>query len=108
MTYDDAKQTAEQKYYDSDGKLGLHTRFELDRDDIAVKFHVVDPSGKDKIGSEMFMDATRKATNRSGDVEWEVRYDDHGNWTERRRWFIPANGSPRIMTRVVKQLITYR
>jgi hypothetical protein len=108
VTYDDEKRTGEQKYYDPQGKLGLHTRFEFDRDGIPVKFHILDASGNEKVGSEGFIDSTRKITDRLGDVEWEVLYDDHGNWTERRRWFIPADGSPRIMTRIVKQTITYR
>jgi hypothetical protein len=108
VSYDDEKRTGEQKYYDPEGKLGLHMRFEFDRDGIPVRFHLLDASAKEKVGAEVFIDATHKTTNRPGDVEWEVIYDDHGNWTERRRWFIPADGSPRIMTRGVKQSITYR
>lgn len=108
VNYDDEKRTGEQEYYDSQGKLSLHTRFELDREDVPVKFHIVDPSGKEKVGSEMFIDPTGKMTSPAGNIEWEVLYDDHGNWTERRRWFMPADGGPRIMTRIIKQSITYR
>ena len=107
VSYDDEKRTGEQQYFDPAGKLSLHTRFEFDRDGIPVNFHILDASGKERVGCEAFIDSTLKMTDRPGDVEWEVLYD-HGNWTERRRWFIPADGSPRIMTRIVKQSITYR
>jgi hypothetical protein len=33
--------------------------------------------------------------------------NDHGNRTERRRRFTPADGSPRIMIRVIRQNTTY-
>jgi len=34
------------------------------------------------------------------------KYDEY--WSERRRWFTPADGSPRIMTRAIRQNVTYR
>jgi len=108
VSYDDEKSSVEQRYYDPDGKLALHTRFEVDPDGIPIRFHIFDETGKDKAGSEMFVDSARHVTNQPGDVEWEIIYDDHKNWTERRRWFTPADGSPRIMTKLVKQAITYR
>ncbi len=67
-----------------------------------------DSSGKEITGSERFFDAKHVPSTRPGSVEWEVIYDDHGNWTERRRWFTPTDGSPRIMTRLIRQDITYR
>ena len=74
-----------------------------------TKLRVLDASGKEREGSESFLDpATHKAISRPGNVEWEVIYDDSGNWTERRRWFSPADGSPRIITKLIKQKITYR
>ena len=108
VEYDDEKQSGEQKFYDTDGKLVLHTKFEYDRDGLLTKSRVVDPSGKDVVGGETFIDSQYKSSTRPGSVEWEVIYDEYGNWTERRRWFTPADGSPRIMTRTIRQNITYR
>jgi hypothetical protein len=108
VEYDDEKQSGEQKFYDIDGKLAFHTRFEYDRDGLLTKLRVVDASGKDVVGGETFIDAQYKSSTRPGSVEWEVIYDDHGNWTERRRWFTPADGSPKMMTRLIRQTIIYR
>ena len=109
VRYDDEKHTGEQELYDIGGKQVLHTRFAFDRDGIPTKFSVLDASGKDGTGSELFVDpTTHKSSSRPGNVEWEVIYDDHGNWTERRRWFTPADGSPRIMKMLVRQNIIYR
>jgi hypothetical protein len=108
VEYDDDKQSGEQKFYDTDGKLVLHTKFEYDHDGLLTKLRVVDSSGKDIVGGETFTDAQYKSSTRPGSVEWEVIYDEHGNWTERRRWFTPTDGSPRIMTRTIRQNITYR
>jgi YD repeat-containing protein len=108
VRYDDQNRMGEQEFYDIDGKLTLHTRFRFDRDGIPTKFSVLDDSGKEVTRSEFFIDPdTHKHSSRRGSVEWEVIYDDHGNWTERRRWFAPADGSPRIMTTLVRQSITY-
>ena len=38
----------------------------------------------------------------------EATYDDHGNWTALQSWFTPADGGERILTRSIKQTITYR
>jgi len=108
VNYDDEKHSGEQRFYDTDGKLVLHTAFTFDRDGILTKLRGLDASGKEQTGSEIFVDAQYKSSTRAGNVEWEVVYDDHGNWTERRRWFTPADGTPRIMTRLVRQTITYR
>jgi hypothetical protein len=108
VEYDDEKQTGEQKFYDTDGKLALHTKFQCDRDGVFTKLLVIDALGKERVGGETFVDAQHKSSTRPGSVEWEVIYDDHGNWTERRRWFTPADESPKIMTRLVRQTITYR
>lgn len=108
VNYDDEKRSGEQRFYDIDGKSALHTAFEFDRDGILTKLRVLDASGKEQTGSEIFVDSQHKSSIRAGNVEWEVIYDDHGNWTERRRWFTPADGTPRIMTRLIRQTITYR
>ncbi len=109
VAYDDEKHSGEQRFYDSGGKMVLHTKFEFDRDGIFTKLRVLDASGKEQTGGETFVDPeSHKPSTRPGSVEWEVIYDDCGNWTERRRWFTPADGSPRIMTRVIRQNITYR
>lgn len=109
VEYTDEKHSGEQKFFDTDGKLVLHTTFTFDRDGGLTKLRVVDASGKEQTGGEGFLDPqSHKLTDRPGSVEWDVKYDDHGNWTERRRWFTPADGSPRIMTRIIQQNITYR
>ncbi len=109
VKYDDARQLGVQKFFNTDGKLVLHTMFEFDHDGIPTKLRVLDASGKERPREEMFGDAeSHNMTTRLGYIEWEIVYDQHDNWTERRRWFTPADGSPRIMTRLVRQNITYR
>lgn len=109
VEYNDEKHSGSQEFFDTDGKLVLHTIFSFDRDGNLTNLRVLDASGREQIGGETFVDPqSHKATTRPGNVEWEIIYDNHGNWTERRRWFTPADGSPRIMTRLVRQSITYR
>jgi hypothetical protein len=108
VEYDDVNQTGDQIFYGPDGKLALHTKFAYDRDGIFTQLRVLDSSGNEVGRGENFVDAQYKISSRPGNVKWEVIYDDHGNWTERRRWFTPADGSPRIMTRLIRQTITYR
>jgi len=52
VDYDDEKHSGQQKFYDFDGKLVLHTNFEYDRDGILTKLRVVDSSGKEPIGGK--------------------------------------------------------
>jgi hypothetical protein len=108
VEYNDEKRSGEQKFYDPGDKLVLHTKFEFDRDGALTKLRGVDASGKEQTSSETFFDQSNKLSTRAGNTEWEIVYDDHGNWTERRRWFTPADGGPRIMKRVIHQDITYR
>jgi hypothetical protein len=110
VQYDDEKHSGEQKFFDTDGKLVLHTTFAFDHDGGALtKLRVVDASSKEQTGGEGLVDPqSHKISNRPGSVEWEVIYDNRDNWTERRRWFSPEDGSPRIMTRIIQQNITYR
>ena len=109
VQYDDERYSGEQNFFDTDGKLVLHTTFAFDHDGVLTKLRVVDASGKEQMGGEALVDPqSHRSSNRPGSVEWEVIYDNRGNWTERRRWFTPADGSPRIMTRIIQQNITYR
>ncbi len=108
VEYNDTTQSGEQKFYDVDGKLLLHTRFGYDRDGVFTKLRVFDAEGKEHTGGEIFIDAQHKSSTRPGQVEWEIIYDDRDNWTERRRWFTPADGGPKVMTRLIRQTITYR
>jgi hypothetical protein len=105
VDYDDEKHSGEQTFFDTDGKLVLHTTFAFDHNGALTKLRVVSPSDKKRaVGDSQ----SHKLSKGRGGVEWEVIYDDRGNWTERRHWFIPTDGSPRIMTRLVKQNISYR
>lgn len=109
VEYDDEKHSGEQKYFDTTGKLALHTAFTLDLDGVLTSLRILDDLGKERHGGDTAGDvASHKATIRRGRIEWEVIYDSHGNWTERRLWSIPDDGSPRVMTRLVRQAITYR
>lgn len=109
VEYNDAKHSGEQNFFDTDGKLLLHTIFGFDHDGALTWLRVVDAFGKEQMGSDPFLDPqSHKVRDRPGRVEWDVTYDDHGNWIERRRFFTPADGSPRILTRFIRQNITYR
>jgi len=39
---------------------------------------VLDASGKEQTGSEIFVDPTSKVEHTAGSVEWEIIYDAHG------------------------------
>lgn len=107
--YDDKKHSGEQKLYDPDGKMIFHARFEFDRKGTITKLQKLDEFGKEIPGEEDFPDPKTDTTeSRLGNIEWEIIYGDHGNWTEQRRWFSPSDGSARIMTMLIRQKITYR
>lgn len=109
VDYNDEKHSGEQEYFDPTGKLVFQTAFTLDLDGILTSVRILEKSGKERQGGESAGDvASDKASTRRGKNEWEVIYDRHGNWTERRRWFTPADGSSRIMITFVRQTITYR
>ena len=109
VDYNDEKHSGEQEYFDPTGKLVFHTAFTLDLDGILTSVRILEKSGKERQGGESAGDVVSdKASTRRGKNEWEVIYDRHGNWTERRRWFTPADGSSRIMITLVRQTITYR
>jgi hypothetical protein len=102
-------ETKDVKYFDPARKLMLHSVSQLDRDGIETSMKIFDGKGKEKTGSEIFIDSkTHESSERPGSIAWEVIYDEHGNWTERRRWFKPAGGSDRILVRVIRQTIKYR
>jgi len=106
--YDDEKHSVDQKFY-AEGKLAFHAIGQLDADGLLVGLRKFDAAGKGATGSEFVLNPdTNTMEARSGSVVWEVTYDDHGNWTERKRWFTPADGSPRMLVQHVTQSITYR
>jgi len=62
----------------------------------------------DKKGTEgVWLDPKTHKTH-AGEFALDATYDDHGNWTELRSWFTPADGGNRILTRSIKQTISYR
>jgi hypothetical protein len=70
VNYDDGKHSGEQKFYDTDGQLALHTTFEFDRDGVLTKLRVLDASGKERTGGETFVDpVSHRASTRPGTVE---------------------------------------
>ena len=84
VEYDDGKHSGQQKFYNSDGKLELTTHFEYDHDGLLTKLRVIDSSRKEIVGEERFYDGQNKFAVRPGNLEWEVIYDDHKNWTAPR------------------------
>jgi hypothetical protein len=109
VVYDDGKHTIEWKYYDRTGKLAIHWLGESDVQGTLLALNKLDPNGKVITQSQsIFNPRSRKLEARRGSVSLEINYDDHGNWTERKRWFTPADGSSKILMRVVQQTITYR
>ncbi len=107
--YDDEKNTVEQKFFETNGKLGLRSIGQLDRDGLLVALQKFDGAGKVATGSDFVLNpTTNKMEIQKGSVFWEVIYDDHANWIERKRWFTPVDGGARILLRRVTQTITYR
>jgi hypothetical protein len=51
---------------------------------------------------------TGKPVPTKGKCAWEVDYDSHGNWTERRLWFSPADGTPKLLLKKYQRTLTYR
>lgn len=107
--YDGKNQTVEELTYDNSAHLEVHEIAQLDQDGFANSFRHLDPKGMPTTGSEFLIDdKTGKPGERKGDISWEVTRDGHGNWTERRAWFMPADGSPKFLVRVLRQKIEYR
>lgn len=108
IQYDDKKHTGEQDFYNPDGRLVLRMLAELDSHGYVTKTQVLDATGKESKASEGIWVDPKTHTTHSGRYVLEATYDDHGNWTELRSWFAPADGGGRILTRSIKQTITYR
>jgi hypothetical protein len=108
VQYDDGKHTGEEDFYNPDEKLALRNLVEFDSHGCVTKALVLDATGKQTKASEgTWVDPRTHATH-SGAYATEATYDDHGNWTEFRWWFIPSDGGDRVLTRWIKQTITYR
>ena len=109
VRYDDANNTIEQLDYDTAGKLASDELAQLDRNGVPVSFRQFGKDGKPETGSFLVIDEkTGRGENRKGELFWNVTYDDHGNWTERQATFTPADGSPKVLVRVLRQTIEYR
>lgn len=107
--YDDANHLREQKFYSPEGQLSYHSIAVLDRDGNILSLRRFNSEGTEQPGSELFPNQkTQSPESRPGKTEWEVSYDDHGNWTERRKWFTPADGSVRMLLQTIRQTIRYR
>lgn len=107
--YDDANHLREQKFYSPEGHFSYHSIAVLDRDGNILsvqRFSTVNakPPGSDPIFNQL----TQMAETPAGKTEWEVSYDDHGNWTERRKWLTPADGSARKLLQTIRRTIRYR
>ena len=73
-----------------------------------TKSQILDATGKQAKGTEgVWLDPKTHKTH-AGEFALDATYDDHGNWTELRSWFTPADGGNRILTRSIKQTISYR
>jgi hypothetical protein len=107
IQYDDRKHSGEQGFYDLDGKLLLRVIAEFDAHGYVTKTEAFDATGKQPQGSEETWRDPKTHKTHSGKYVSDAIYDDHGNWTELRSWFVPADGGDRILTRSSKQTITY-
>jgi hypothetical protein len=107
IQYDDKKLTRTEEFYEK-GVVALRAVAQLDRDGEELSLQVFDGSGKEKEYSATVPDAaTGKPVPRAGKCAWEVDYDSHSNWTQRRLWFTPTDGS-RILLNTIHRTITYR
>lgn len=108
FTYDDAKLTRKEEFYDK-GKLAATVIAQLDRDGEELSLHIFDGAGREKKYSYFVPDpVTGKPAQRAGQCAWEVDYDSHGNWIERRLWFTPADGTPRLLLTKYTRSLMYR
>jgi hypothetical protein len=109
VRYEDDKHLSELQYYNPDGKVALRIVSQLDHDGAVCSIRVFDGTGKEKPPSTTVANLkTKQLEQRSGRSEWEVVYDERGNWTERRLWFTPSDGGARVLQQLVRQIITYR
>jgi hypothetical protein len=109
VRYDDNKHSREVEYTAPDGKQALHVISQLDRNGAVCSLRSFDADGNEYQTSDSLPDPkTHTLKKRDGRSEWAIVYDEQGNWTERRRWFTPADGSSRVMTQMVRQMVRYR
>ena len=108
VLYDDKKNTGEQDFYDPGGKLLARSLAQFDPHGYVTKVQVLGADGKPADPNREIWRDPKTHKDHSGTYTSEASYDDHGNWTELRSWFTPADGSDRILTRSIKQTITYR
>lgn len=108
VLYDDKKHNGGQDFYDPGGKLVLRMMAEFDGHGYVTRMRVLDADGKPQDSNQdVWLDPKTHKTY-SGTYTTDAIYDDHGNWTVLHSWFTPVDGSERILTRSIKQTITYR
>lgn len=106
--YDDKKHTGEQDFYDPDGKLLLRAVSEFDPHGYVIKTEAFDAAEKPVDADEEIWVDPKTHKKHAGTYSIDVAYDDHGNCTALQSWFTPSDGGDRILTRSIKQTITYR
>ena len=108
IQYDDTKHTGEQDFYNPDGTLLFRSVAEFDSHGYVTKQQTFDAAGRPAKGTEgIWVDPSTRERH-SGAYSSIAAYDDHGNWTELQSWFTRTDGGKRILTRSIKQTITYR
>jgi hypothetical protein len=108
IQYDDEKLTRTQNFYEK-GKVALKAVAQLDRDGEELSLRLLDGAGDEKQPSEIVPDRTTgKPVPTKGKCAWEVDYDSQGNWMERRLWFTPADGTPKLLLKKYRRTLTYR
>jgi hypothetical protein len=108
IQYDDQKHAGEQDFYDVDGKLLVRAVAEFDSHGYVTKQQTLDVNGKQVKGTEGIWVDPKTHAQHIGAYAIEVTYDVNGNWTALQSWFTPSDGGDRILTRSIKQTITYR
>lgn len=81
---------------------------EFDSHGYVTKLETLDAAGKQLKASEGIWVDPKTHKTHPGTYTSEAKYDDHGNWTQLRSWFAPADGGDRILLRSITQTITYR
>jgi len=108
IQYDDKKHTGEQDFYSPEGKLLVRSLAEFDAHGYVTKMQVLDADGNEVKSTKGIWVDPKTRKEHSGTFTVEATYDDHGNWTTLQSWFTPDDGGDRILTRSIKQTITYR
>lgn len=108
VLYDDKNHSGEQDFFDADGKFLVRMTAEFDSHGYVTKLETLDAAGKQLKASEGIWVDPKTHKTHPGTYTSEAKYDDHGNWTQLRSWFAPADGGDRILLRSITQTITYR